>query len=325
MSTAAGKRELLRISGLLGYLMRGTQLDVVTGALGLTGKYVARQLPADGRRVRTLVSHADRPNPFGDRLEVVPLDFGRPDDLVEHLRGADTLFNTYWVRFSRGQVTFDRAVENTRVLLQAACRAGVRRIVHVSVTKPSEDLRLTYFRGKAALERLVVESGLSYAIVRPALIFGDEDILIHNIAWFLRRLPVFVVPGDGRYRVQPVFVGDLANLAMRLAGEADNVIVDAVGPETFTFDECVRCIAAAIERPGRIVHLTPRVTYWLTAIAGRLLGDVVLTRDEIAGLMADLLVSDQKPTCTARFTDWLRSRADSLGVCYVSELARHYT
>jgi uncharacterized protein YbjT (DUF2867 family) len=316
---------LSQVAQLLRCLMSPTQLDVVTGALGYTGKYIARRLLATGRRVRTLVSRLDRPNPFGDQLEVAPLDFGRPDALVNHLRGVDTLFNTYWVRFSRGQTTFDRAVENTRVLIQAASDAGVRLIVHVSVTCPSENLPLPYFRGKAALEKIVIESGLPYVIVRPALIFGDEDILVHNIAWFLRRLPVFVVPGDGRYRVQPVFVGDLAELAVRLADGAENVTVDAVGPETFTFEEFVRVIARAIGRRGRIVHMSPGITCWLTAMAGRLVGDVVLTRDEIAGLMADLLVSDRPPTCSTRFTDWLRDRGEALGANYVSELARHYT
>lgn len=304
--------------------MRSSGFSVVTGALGFTGKYIARRLLEVGRGVRTLVSHGDRPNPFGEQVEVVPLDFRRPGDLVEHLRGADTLYNTYWVRFARGAVTFDRAVENTRVLLQAAREAGIRRIVHVSVTNPSENSPLPYFRGKAALERLVVESGLSYAIVRPALIFGDEDILIHNIAWFLRRLPVFVVPGDGRYRVQPIWAGDLAKFAVQLADQSDSMTVDAVGPETFTFEEFVRLIARAVGRRSRVVHLGPGATRWLTAMVGRIVGDVVLTRDEIAGLMADLLVSDQPPLCGKSFSDWLGERGNALGACYVSELARHY-
>ena len=304
--------------------MSQAELNVVTGALGYTGKYIARRLLATGRRVRTLVSHANRPNPFGDRLEIARLDFERPAVLVEHLRGADTLFNTYWVRFPRGPVTFERAVENTRLLIRAAREPGVRRIVHVSVSNPSEDSPLPYFRGKGMLERAVIESGISYAIVRPTVIFGDEDILIHNIAWFLRRFPVFVVPGDGAYRVQPVFVEDLADLTVRLAGESDNVTVDAVGPEIFTFEECVRLIARSIGRRGRILHMSPRVTHLLTATVGKLIGDVVLTRDEIAGLMADLLVSDRPPTCVTRLTDWLRDRADTLGTHYASELARHY-
>jgi len=299
-------------------------LCVVTGALGYTGRYIARRLLAMGRRVRSLVSRLDRPNPFGDQLELAPLDFDKPAALAEHLRGADTLFNTYWVRFAHGNVTFEQAIENSRVLIRAARESGVRRIVHVSVTQPSKDSPLPYFRGKAVLERVVVESGLSYAILRPTLIFGDEDILIHNIAWFLRRFPVFVVPGTGEYRVQPVFVGDLADLAVRKAGESENVIVDAVGPETFTFEECVRLIARSIGRPARIIHLSPRITHVLTAMVGYMVGDVVLTRDEIAGLMAELLVSDCPPTCPTRLADWLREHGCTLGNRYSSEMARRY-
>ncbi len=304
--------------------MSCAELCVVTGALGYTGRYIARRLLATGGRVRTLTNRRDRPNPFGDELELAPLDFGRPARLVESLSGADVLFNTYWVRFAYGRVTFDRAVENTRTLLRAARDASVRRIVHVSVTNPSEDSPLPYFRGKAVLERAVAESGLSYAIVRPTVIFGDEDILIHNIAWFLRRLPVFVVPGNGDYRMQPVFVEDLAELVVRLGRESDNVVVDAAGPEVHTFEEWVRLIAEAIGRGPRILHMSPRVTHWLTAIVGRLVGDVVLTRDEISGLMANLLISDRPATGTTRLSEWLREHGRSLGTRYESELKRHY-
>ncbi len=304
--------------------MSSAELCVVTGALGYTGRYLARRLLATGGRVRTLTNRRDRPNPFGDQLEIAPLDFGRPAQLIESLGGADVLFNTYWVRFPYGRVTFDRAVENTRILIHAAREAGVRRIVHVSVSNPSEDSPLPYFRGKGALERAVAESGLSYAIVRPTVIFGDEDILIHNIAWFLRRLPVFVVPGNGDCRMQPVFVEDLAELAVRLGRESDNVVVDAAGPEVYTFEEWVRLIAGAIGRRPRILYMSPRITYWLTAMVGRLVGDVVLTRDEIAGLMANLLISDRPATGTTRLSEWLREHGQSLGTRYESELKRHY-
>lgn len=304
--------------------MPGGDADVVTGAFGYSGKYITERLLAGGRNVRTLTGHPDRPNPFGDRVSVFPFNFDKPAALVESLRGADTLFNTYWVRFARGGTTFDVAIENTKTLLQAAKEAGVRKIVHVSITNPSKDSPLPYFRGKALLERAIIDSGLSYAIIRPTVIFGREDILINNIAWLLRRFPVFAVPGSGDYRLQPVFVEDVAGMAVKAARDAEDTIIDAVGPETFTFNELVRLIAGKIGKKARTVHVPESMALFASRVIGYVVDDVVLTRDEVAGLTSGLLVSDSPPTGSTRLSEWLGDNADVLGRRYASELGRHY-
>jgi NADH dehydrogenase len=218
--------------------METAELNVVTGAFGYTGGYITRRLLSMGKRVRTLTGHPDRHNPFGEQVSVAPFDFENPAALIESLRGATTLYNTYWVRFSHGQATFDRAVENTKTLIRAAEEAGVRRLVHISVTNASEESPLPYFRGKGLVEKAFIDSGSSYAIIRPTLVFGAEDILINNIAWLLRRFPVFAVPGSGDYRVQPVSAEDVAEIAVSAAHHDENTVVDAVGPDTYTFDDC---------------------------------------------------------------------------------------
>ena len=190
------------------------EVDVVTGAFGYTGKYITGRLLESGRGVKTLTGHPDRPNPFGDRVNVASFHFKDPRRLAEHLRGATTLYNTYWVRFPRGDVTFDRAVANSETLIRAASDAGVRRVVHVSITNPSKDSPFDYFRGKARVEEMIRDSGLSFSIVRPTVIFGREDILINNIAYILRRLPVFGIPGSGSYRLRPVAVEDVAEICV---------------------------------------------------------------------------------------------------------------
>jgi len=272
-----------------------SELNVVTGAFGYTGKYIARRLLADGIRVKTLTGHPERPNPFGAQVVAAPFNFDDLPTLIDQLSGASTLYNTYWVRFSRGEVTFDRAVENTRTLIQAAKDAGVGRIVHVSITNPSLNSSLPYFRGKAQVEEAIIDSGISYAIIRPTVIFGIEDILINNIAWMLRRFPLFVVPGGGGYRFQPIFVEDLAGLAVDAGGQEDNLILDAAGPETYTFDEFVRLVGQTMGSRTKIVHLPSALALGISKIVGYFLGDVVLTRDEITGLMSDLLISDAPP------------------------------
>ena len=301
-----------------------SELNVVTGAFGYTGKYIARRLLADGIRVKTLTGHPERPNPFGAQVVAAPFNFDDLPTLIDQLSGASTLYNTYWVRFSRGKVTFDRAVESTRTLIQAAKDAGVSRIVHVSITNPSLNSSLPYFRGKAQVEEAIIDSGISYAIIRPTVIFGIEDILINNIAWMLRRFPLFVVPGGGSYRFQPIFVEDLAGLAVDAGGQEDNLILDAAGPETYTFDEFVRLVGQTMGSRTKIVHLPSALALGISKIVGYFLGDVVLTRDEITGLMSDLLISDAPPAGNTSLKSWLTINVATLGGSYTSELDRHY-
>jgi len=300
------------------------ELHIVTGAFGYSGRYIAKWLLEKGYRVRTLTGHPDRADPLRSRVEVAPFSFENRPELVRNLRGAAAVYNTYWVRFGRGRVSYNLAVENTKTLIRAAIEAGVKRFVHVSITNPSESSPLPYFRGKAIVERILAESGLSYAILRPAVLFGKEDILINNIAWLLRRFPVFGIFGSGEYRVQPVYVGDLAALAVETAKRSDKVVLDAVGPQSYTYNEMVRLIGRHIGRKVRIVHVAPTLGLLLSCVLGWLIGDVIVTRDEIKGLMANLLVSDKPPTCPTRFSQWLERHGSELGMDYHSELARHY-
>lgn len=304
--------------------MDNNTFDVVTGAFGYTGKYIARRLLERGRRVRTLTGHPERTNPFDQPVEAAPFNFDRPQALAESLRGAETVYNTYWIRFPRKDLTFERAVKNSKVLIAAAREAGVRRFVHTSITNPSADSPLGYFRGKALVERAIVESGLSYAIIRPTVVFGTEDILINNIAWLLRRLPVFGVPGSGDYRLQPVFADDLAELAVHTAAQNENHVIDAVGPEVFTFRELVQYIGGVVGSRAKIIPMNRSIVLALAHMFGWFLGDVLLTRQEVDGLMAGLLVSSATPTCPTHFTDWLKTHGAGLGAEYASEIARHY-
>ena len=297
-------------------------LHVVTGAFGFSGMYLARRLLDAGCRVRTLTTSPDRANPLRDRVEERPLDFAQPDRLAESLRGAKVLYNTYWVRFNRATFQHATAVENTRTLFRAAQAAGVGRVVHVSITNPSEESPLEYFRGKAQLERALAESGLSHAILRPAVLFGREDILINNIAWCLRTFPVFPVFGDGNYRLQPIYVDDLAQLALEQGQAGENRIIDAVGPETFTYRELATTIGRLIGKSRPVIGVPPWLGYLGGTVLGWMMRDVMITREEIRGLMDDLLYTGSPPAGPTRLTDWVHQHADSVGGHYASELAR---
>jgi uncharacterized protein YbjT (DUF2867 family) len=320
-----GRRGTLAEREVMKQMGRPGETIVITGALSYTSKYATRLLLDRGYAVRTLTFHPSRENPFGAKVQVFPYDFENPERLTETLRGASALINTYWVRFPHGTSTFEHAVHNTRILIDAAKAAGIERVVQVSIANPSHESPLGYYRGKAQLEQIVRESGISYTILRPTVIFGLEDILINNIAWFVRRFPVFGVPGDGRYRIRPIYVEDMAKLMVDALGDKANTVLDAVGPETFTFDELVKRIAAEVGHPVRLLHLPTPLAYLFTSIIGWFLGDVVLTWEEYRGLMANLLAPEGPSTGETRLSQWLAANREKIGTRYASEVARHYT
>lgn len=300
------------------------QLHIVTGAYGYSGKYVAQRLLNEGHRVRTLTNSVNRANPFGNKIEAHPFNFENKTALIESMRGAEVFYNTYWVRFNYTMQGFQHsvAVENTLRMFEAAKEAGVRRIVHVSITNPSKESPLEYFSGKAVLEEALINSGVSYCILRPTVLFGKEDILINNIAWALRRLPVFGVFGDGNYRLQPIYVDDLAQLMVEQGKSRENKIIDAIGPETFTYRELAETVGAIIGAKKPVISVPIWFGYLSGSVIGKLVNDVLITREEIEGLMADLLYTKSAPAGKTKLTEWTRQHKDTLGVHYASELAR---
>ena len=295
----------------------------VTGAFSYSGKYITKRLLEHGEEVITLTGHPNRPDPFGGKVKAYPLDFDETS-MTRSLQGVDVLVNTYWVRFDKGENTQPRAVENTSKIINAAKAAGIRRVVHISITNPSADSHLPYFWGKAANEKAVMESGMSYAILRPTVLVGGEDILINNIAFLLRRFPFFVLPGDGSYKLQPVYVDDLAELAVEGVNCEENYVIDAVGPDIFTFKEMVELIGEKIGAKRPLMSVPPRLALLAAQFLSIFVNDAILTPEEVDGLMAGLLVSKESPRGKTHLRDWLEANKEKVGVKYASELKKHY-
>jgi uncharacterized protein YbjT (DUF2867 family) len=303
-----------------------TPIDLVTGAFSYSGSAIAERLVGSGRRVRTLTFHPQREHTLQARVETFPYRFDDPAALSRSLEGVATLYNTYWVRFDHGQTGFADAIENSRILFSAAERAGVERIVHVSIANPSIDSPLPYFRGKALVESALARSGLAHSIVRPTWIFGGErDVLTNNIAWILRRAPVFALPGSGSYLVQPVHVDDLARICIEAAASDSDLVIDAAGPETMPFRDLVALIRSAVNARSPVIRIPPTLMAAAARGLGLLVRDVVLTPDEIRGLMAGLLISHDPPLGRIAFSEWLDEHRASIGRSYANELHRHFT
>lgn len=304
----------------------GARTVVVTGATGFVGRAVAVRLLASGDSVVNLTGHPRRTAPGLEGMRTESLDFDAPAKLTYAMRGADLLVNTYWVRFEHGGRTFARTLANIGALLDAARAAGVGRVVHVSITNPSPDSPLPYWASKARAEALVRESGMDWAIVRPTMVYGAGDILINNIAWALRHLPAFGIPGDGAYPVQPVNVDDLADRIVALTSSVadERTVSDAAGPERYTFDELVRLVRWAVGSHALVVRIPPRLALAGAGAVGTAMRDVMLTAEELRGLMAGLLVSDEPPVGRTSLAQWLLHHRDVVGRRYASELDRHY-
>jgi NADH dehydrogenase len=299
------------------------EFDVVTGAFSYSGAAIARELRATGRRVRTLTGHPGRA-PRDTAIEVGRLDFGDPGGLAESLRGARTLYNTYWVRFPRGPVDHAAAVANSRALFRAAAEAGVQRIVHISITHPSSSSPYPYFRGKAEVERALAESGISHAVLRPAVLFGGDGVLINNIAWLMRRFPVFAVGGTGDYHLRPIHVDDLARLCALAGSSAATTVIDAVGPERPTFYDLAGAIRDAVGSHARIVRVPGELIPVAARILGLALRDTLLTREEYRAMADGLADTDGPATGQISLTEWITQNKDVLGRRYANEINRHF-
>lgn len=302
--------------------MAAKTVHAVTGAFGFSGKYVARQLLDAGRSVVTYTNSPNRPNPFGGAVEARPFRFDDVDALAESMADVEVFYNTYWVRFNAQGFSHEGAVEHTLALFEAAKKAGVRRFVHISITNPDENSPLEYFRGKGFLERKLRESGLSHAILRPAVLFGKEDILINNIAWTLRHFPVYAMFGDGSYHIQPTFVEDLARLMVEQGQERENTLIQAVGEEDYTYLDLVKMLRRELGLRRPIIGVPPTLGYWASVLVGRIMGDIFVTKEEIDGLMGDLLHVPGAGIAGTKLSDWVRQNKDTLGKRYAGELPR---
>lgn len=314
------------------------RIAAVTGAFSYTGSYIARALLEGGWDVITLTRDPRRAHPLQGRVKSFQLDFANPEQLQRDLRGVHTLVNTYWVRFNYPGSSFKGAVENSRILINAAEYAGVKRVIHISVSNPDTDSgiaspavrarkdkhKLSYYRGKAQVEEIVKSSKMTWAILQPTLIFGKEEVLVHNIAWLLRHFPLFVIVGDGHYRLQPIAVEDLAELAVKAAKTTKNEELPAAGPEVYTFNDLVHLLKQVTGSRALVLHAPPWLTLWMAKLVGLLLGDVTLTREELDGLMQERLYVGEPTLGHTRFSHWAKENKQTLGAEYRNELKRHH-
>lgn len=299
--------------------------DIVAGGIGFTGRYIVRRLLLDkNRKIIALTSHINRKHEFGNRIKVRSYNFDNYKTLLKTLEGTTCVFNTYWVRFNYKNVSFKDATKNSKLLVDASIEAGVERFIHISVINPSQNYHYEYFRGKREVEKYIKKSGLSYAILRPALLFGNEEILLNNITWLIRKYGIFFIFGSGKYKVTPVYVDDVANEAVKQAKLKKNIVEDAIGPETYEFEELVRSIAKTINKPLNVYHLNNVLITLVSKFLSFTVNDPIVTADEMKVVLDNTLYSNAKPIGTTKFSKWLEQHKTTFGTEYHSEVERHF-
>jgi NADH dehydrogenase len=234
----------------------------VTGGTGFVGKHVVRALLAQGFLVRCLV----RPGSEGDlrgfeSIDRVPGDVLQPDRLAPSLEGCAALLHLVGIiRERRGRgITFERLhTQATRNMVALARAAGIKRYVQMSALGTRPDARARYHRTKWEAEEAVRASDLDWTILRPSVIFGRGDDFVSMLGRMVKRLPLVPVLGDGRYRLQPIPVEQVAEGFARVLRTPASVrqTYDVAGPVPYTFVDLLDEIGRALGRPHvRKIHV----------------------------------------------------------------------
>ena len=302
---------------------------LVTGAFSFTGSFISRELLKSNDEISTFTNHPNENKEYFSQVRVFPYCFNEYQKMVDYLKDISIVINTYWIRFPKRGVTWENAISNSKILFDACRDAGVGKIIHISVTNPSLKSPYPYFKGKARVEDYLRSCNVQYVIIRPALIFSEGDILINNMAWIMRRSPVFGIFGSGKFKVQPISQEDLAKIVVQNVNSdlKNNSIIDAIGPETLEFKQLLRLIT---DSTGSKTLILPFWGYlkWIPFVFSKLFGyllrDVLLTRHEMNALIDNLLLTDSPSLGSQSIKKWLKENGDELGKFYAHEINRHY-
>ena len=294
---------------------------VITGAFSYTGAAVSQELLRRGYSIHSLTNR--QPLQKDNAISSAPLRFER-DYLKGELGGANTFVNTYWVRLPYAGQSFASAVKNSKMLIDAAVSAGVKRIIQVSVSNAEDGKNLGYYAGKAEVDAYVRQCGIPFTIVRPTFIVGQADVLTNNIAWLLRRFPIFLIPGNTSHRLQPILLDDAAHIIADAVEYQGNQEVDAAGPDIMSFAEYVELVANGCNLKRPMIRVPEGLSLGFLQAIQPLLQDIILTREELLGLKQELLISHKPPLGKDSVAKWLQVHGDKLGHQYTNDIYRHF-
>jgi uncharacterized protein YbjT (DUF2867 family) len=275
----------------------------VFGGTGFLGRQIVRRLAEAGAEVRIAVRHPERASLLTEMGAVGQISALRADvwdaaSVAPAVAGADAVVNTVGHYVERGQASFEAIHgQGARHVAQAVAAAGIHRLVHISGIGADPASESPYVRARAAGERLVREALPEVTILRPSVMFGPEDASFNTLAELARVLPVLPLFGSGAVRLQPVYVGDVAEAVARaLAMPASaGKLYELGGPKIYTYRQLLQLM---LEQSGRRRWLMPLPYLAWEVLAGllALLPNPPVSRDQITLMKRDNVVGDRAAT-----------------------------
>jgi uncharacterized protein YbjT (DUF2867 family) len=295
--SGAGQRPTLLLAG---------------GGGGLLGRAILDEF-ASGWKFRS-VHRRPGPREANHAVEVVRADLAAVPDLDRLLEGVDAVVNVAWYRW--GSERRFRILSDGLGRLLAAARRRHVPFVQVSVPPAPAHLEtgIPYLTYKRRFDEAVRTSGLSYAIVRPTLMFARDDVLLGVMLRTVRRYPFFPMFGDGAYRISPVAAADVARLIQTLALDPPNATVDVGGPAAYRYRDVTDRMFALVGKRPRYWHLSPRAGVRLATLS-QSLGSSLLYAYEVEWLLSDTLALPPSPRVDwpmRRVEPYLRDEAERL-------------
>ena len=245
---------------------------LVTGGTGFIGKLLISQLTELGYPVRTMVSPSPRTPDLPRKVpvEIAVTSLGDERGLRAAMVGVDTVYHLITGEWKGPRANLMQVdIQGTRAVVQAAMDAGVKRIFYVSHLGADRASAYSVLKAKAIAEEFIRRSGLDYTIIRSALAYGPQDAFTSGIAGILQTLPFyFLVPGDGRSLLQPIWAQDLVTcLAWSLDDRGTiNRIYEIGGPEYFPFNQIVEMVMQKIQVRRRLLYVRSPYLKRLTGI-----------------------------------------------------------
>ena len=281
-----------------------SKLAVVFGGSGFVGRYVVRELAKRGWRVRVAVRRphlAMHLKPMGvvGQIQLAQANVRHQQSVEQAVIGADAVINCVGILFQAGSQKFELVqAEGAATIARAAAAQGIETFVHISAIGADADSESTYARTKAAGERAVMAAMPSATVLRPSIVFGQEDDFFNRFAAMAKLSPALPLIGGGNTRFQPVYVDDVADAVCECLArvEARGVTYELGGPHTYNFKELMQIMLKEIGI-SRVLVPVPFFAASPMGFAGECIGafpfiDPFLTRDQVRLLKVDNIVGE---------------------------------